>query len=157
MLLCRAGPWLAEFVDLRDRLNLGEDMEYTAAGMRALTLEVVRRIERIQASGRDHPVPALNPRSVTVYVQIFRYDGFCSDMVRSILKLHSVLRAVLPCEAVLMLCILCPRLRRKLAALEAQAALEAAIAEQQREEEGLRSLEAHGAPAALEAELVGQP
>jgi hypothetical protein len=73
-------------------------MDFTTQGLRELTLEVVRRVEALEAEqGRDHPVPSLHPR--------------------------------------------------KLAALEAQAALEAAIAEQQREEEGLRQLGGEGGAA----------
>jgi tRNA-dihydrouridine synthase 1 len=53
------GPWLAEYIDLRERLNKGHDMDNAA--LREMTLEVMRRAD---ASGRDHPVPALSERQL---------------------------------------------------------------------------------------------
>lgn len=84
------GPWLTEFVDLRDELNMGKEVKDPAA-LRKLAEEVLRRIE---ATGRDHPVPKLS--------------------------------------------------EKQLAKLEAEAALKAAIEEQNREETALKKLKTEG-------------
>ena len=81
------GPWLSEFVDLRDKLNTGLEVP-DAAGLKEVTLAL---IERVAVTGRNYPIPQIS--------------------------------------------------ERKLARMEAEAAKEAAIAEQQREEEALKELE----------------
>jgi tRNA-dihydrouridine synthase 1 len=81
------GPWLSEFVDLRDVLNRGKTV-MDRDTLEAFTHEV---ITRIKATGRTYAVPALSAR--------------------------------------------------KLAELEKEAAKQAAIAEQQAEEEALRELD----------------
>jgi tRNA-dihydrouridine synthase 1 len=55
------GPWLAEFIDLRQQLNVGKIEG--VAGLRALAREVEARAA---AAGRAHPVPAPNPRRLAV-------------------------------------------------------------------------------------------
>ena len=85
------GPWLTEFVDLRDELNMGKSI-LDAPTLRQFTQEVIKRIE---ATGRDYPIAQISAK--------------------------------------------------KLAKMEAEAALAAAIAEQNREEEALQGLELVGA------------
>ena len=51
------GPWLSEHVDLREQLNRGPDMGMDA--LRALTLEIITRVE---ACGRDHPIPHISAK-----------------------------------------------------------------------------------------------
>lgn len=52
------GPWLTEFVDLREALNKGYDV-VDVPTVRALTLELM---QRAKATGRDYPVPVLSAR-----------------------------------------------------------------------------------------------
>lgn len=87
------GPWLTEFVDLRDELNIGKSV-MDPPSLRTFTEEVIKRIE---ATGRDYPIPQISSK--------------------------------------------------KLAKMEAEAAREAAIAEQQREEQAMEELQLAGAGA----------
>lgn len=80
------GPWLTEFIDLREELNRGNNVKDVPT-LRSFTQEL---IERIDATGRSYPIPKLSAK--------------------------------------------------KLAAMEAESALESAIAEQVREEQALKSL-----------------
>ncbi|KAL4427937.1 hypothetical protein ABPG75_002026 [Micractinium tetrahymenae] len=54
------GAWLTEFTDIRERLNKSHD-GWDGEKLRQLTLEV---LERIEASGRTHPVPAISARQL---------------------------------------------------------------------------------------------
>ena len=53
----RAGPWLSEHVDMRERLNRGLDM--TIEALREMTLELIARVE---ACGREHPIPQISAK-----------------------------------------------------------------------------------------------
>jgi tRNA-dihydrouridine synthase 1 len=53
-------PWLSEFVDLRDALNRGAGV-VDVSSLRGLTQEVIGRIE---ASGRDHPIPQISAKKL---------------------------------------------------------------------------------------------
>jgi hypothetical protein len=96
-----AGPWLTEFTDLRDQINLG-GAEWDTERLRQLIMEMLGRIE---ACGRTYPVPVLSARA--------------------------------------------------LARMEAEAGREAAIAEQQREEEAIQLIEAAAAAVAAAAADAG--
>jgi len=52
------GPWLTEFVDLRDALNRGFGV-VDVPSLRNMTLEL---IERAKATGRNYPVPVLSAK-----------------------------------------------------------------------------------------------
>ena len=83
------GPWLTEFIDLREELNRGlPGVEVTTEGLRDLTLRVIKKIE---STGRDYPIPQISAK--------------------------------------------------KLARMEAEAAKEATIAEQEKEEKAVEELE----------------
>ncbi|PSC69788.1 TRNA-dihydrouridine(16 17) synthase [NAD(P)(+)] [Micractinium conductrix] len=53
------GAWLTEFTDMREQLNRGQDWD--TERLRDFALEALARIE---ATGRDHPVPALSARAL---------------------------------------------------------------------------------------------
>lgn len=53
------GPWLTEFTDLRDQLNRSH--EWDTERLRGLVMDM---LERIEATGRTHPVPALSARAL---------------------------------------------------------------------------------------------
>lgn len=61
------GPWLSEFVDLREVLNRGDGTPRSATveHLRELAMEVVARIQGIEArEGRTHPIPQITARKL---------------------------------------------------------------------------------------------
>ncbi|KAL4527344.1 hypothetical protein Ndes2526B_g08957 [Nannochloris sp. 'desiccata'] len=58
------GPWLTEFIDLREQLNTGMKLgtdEENRMGIKELTEEVIKRIE---ATGREYPIPQISERKL---------------------------------------------------------------------------------------------
>jgi hypothetical protein len=59
-----AGPWLSEFTDLREVLNLGDKADMSLERLREITYEVY---DRIQACGRTYPIPKLSAKCVCAF------------------------------------------------------------------------------------------
>jgi tRNA-dihydrouridine synthase 1 len=61
------GPWLTEFIDLREQLNTGMKIgtdEENRLGIKEITEQVIKRIEETRAKGRDYPIPQISERKL---------------------------------------------------------------------------------------------
>lgn len=134
------GPWLSEFTDLRDQLNRSH--EWDTERLRGLVMDM---LERIEATGRSEWLATGGSQA---YAQYGNAQPRTNGVLAHALLSRPAFLAPLAHQPLLVCLNLChaahpvPALSaRALARMEAEARLQQAIAEQEREEAAVAALE----------------